>query len=73
MTTRFEVRTRSGELLGIFPGPISDHADQIRALIADHPGAAIKPVVAVDDPCSHHPAYTADNCPTCGTSREIGR
>lgn len=71
MHTRFEVRTRSGELLGIFPSPLEDDAEQIRALIADHPGAELKPRTSVDHPCAEHPAYEADNCPACGTARKI--
>jgi hypothetical protein len=71
MHTRYEVRSRSGELLGIFPAPIADHADQVRALIADHPGAEVKPAVSIDSPCPEHPAYEADNCPVCGTARQI--
>lgn len=69
MHTRFEVRTRDGELLGIFPAPISDHAEDVRALIANHPGADVKPVVTLDNPCSEHPAYESGNCPICGTAR----
>lgn len=66
MHTRFEVRSATGDLLGIFPAPVADHAEQIRALIAGHPGADVKPVVTLDDPCPNHPAYEADNCPSCG-------
>lgn len=72
MHTRFEVRSRKGELLGIFPAPITDNLDAIRALIEKHPGARVRSTVSVDNPCAEHPAYEADNCPTCGTSRTIG-
>ncbi|GAB2878546.1 hypothetical protein GCM10027026_31640 [Myroides odoratimimus subsp. xuanwuensis] len=68
MHTRFEVRSRSGDLLGIFPGPIEDHADQVSALMAERPGADVRPVVTLDNPCEGHPAYEADNCPGCGTA-----
>ena len=72
MHSRFEVRSRDGELLGIFPAPITDHADAVRALIADHPGAEVRSTVSVDEPCSEHPAYEAHNCPACGTTATIG-
>ncbi len=71
MHTRYEVRSRTGDLLGIFPPPLEDHAEQIRALIAEHPGAEVKPKTTVDEPCADHPAYEADNCPACGTARQI--
>ena len=32
--SRFVVRSRDGEVLGIFPAPLADHAVTIRALIA---------------------------------------
>lgn len=73
MHSRFEVRSRDGELLGIFPAPISDHADAVRALIDDHPGAEVHSTVSLDDPCAKHPAYEADNCPACGTSAQMSR
>ena len=69
MHSRFEVRSREGELLGIFPSPISEHVDEVRALIDRHPGADVRPVVTLDNPCAEHPAYEADNCPACGTTR----
>jgi hypothetical protein len=65
MHSRFEVRSRTGELLGIFPAPISEHAESVRALIAANPGAEVKPKVTIDNPCAEHPAYEADNCPVC--------
>ena len=71
MHTRFEVRTASGELLGIFPSPIAKHADDVRALIAAHPDAEVRPVVTLDDPCQRHPAYEVDNCPECGTNKTL--
>lgn len=27
---------------------------------------------ATGDACPEHPAYTSDNCPSCGTARQIG-
>ena len=67
--SRFEVRDRDGSLLGIFPAPISEHAEEVRALIAKHPGAEVRSTVSLDNPCSEHPAYEADNCPICGTAQ----
>lgn len=72
MHTRIEVRSRRGELLGIFPSPISEHAEEVRALIAKHPGAEVKSSATLDNPCAEHPAYEADNCPVCGTARQVG-
>lgn len=66
--SRFIVRSGTGEVLGIFPAPISDHAEEIRALFSKHPGAEIKSMVTTDTPCALHPAYEADNCPACGRS-----
>jgi hypothetical protein len=63
--SRFEVRNRNGDLLGIFPAPISEHADAVRRLIDANPGAEVTPKVTVDDPCRDHPAFEADNCPRC--------
>ncbi|WP_435769719.1 hypothetical protein [Nocardioides sp. SYSU DS0651] len=71
MHSRFEVRSRDGNLLGIFPAPISEHAEEVRALIDKHPGADVKPVVTLDNPCAKHPAYEAENCPACGTSATV--
>ena len=66
MHSRFEVRGRDRELLGIFPAPLTDHADQIKTLIRQHPGAEVTPVVTLDNPCPRHDAYEADNCPRRG-------
>lgn len=63
--SRFVVRSRDGEVLGIFPAPLADHAVTIRALIAQHPGADVDARVTSDAPCDAHPAYEADNCPVC--------
>lgn len=71
MHSRFVVRSTSGELLGIFPAPMADHADSIRALIANHPGAKVKSEVTVENACGRHPAFEADNCLVCGTGSEI--
>lgn len=73
MHSRFEVRSREGKLLGIFPSPISEHAEQVRALIAANPGAEVRSTVSLDNPCAEHPAYESDNCPACGTSVDITR
>lgn len=71
MHTRFEVRTATGDLLGIFPGSVAEYAAEVRALIADHPDAEVRPVVTVDEPCKLHPSYEADNCPDCGTATTL--
>lgn len=67
MHSRFVVRSMSGELLGIFPAPIHAHAGAIRALMADNPGAEVRAMVSVENPCRLHPPFEADNCPACGT------
>jgi hypothetical protein len=67
--SRYEVRDRDGGLLGIYPAPISDHAEEVRALIEAHPGAKVTSTVTTDRACAAHPAYEADNCPICRTSR----
>lgn len=63
--SRFIVRPRDGEVLGIFPAPLADHAVTIRALVEQHPGAEVEAKVTSDSPCDAHPAYEADNCPVC--------
>lgn len=63
--SRFVVRSRHGEVLGIFPAPIADSAQTIRALMSKHCGAQIRSIVTTDHPCGLHPAYEADNCPAC--------
>lgn len=65
MHSRYEVRSREGELLGIFPAPLTDHADQIKKLIGQHLGAEVAPIVTLDNRCPRHDAYEADNCPHC--------
>lgn len=71
MHSRIEVRTRDGELLGIFPAPIADHAEDVKALVERHPGAEVRSTVSPDSPCAEHPIYEADNCPICGTAQTI--
>jgi hypothetical protein len=56
-------------LLSIFPAPISEHAEEVKALIAEHPGAEVRSTVSLDDLCAEHPAYEADYCPICGTAK----
>ncbi len=73
MHSRLLVRAPSGEILGIFSPPLTDHAESIRALIAAHPGAEVKSEVWPENPCPLHAAFEVDYCPTCGTAREIGR
>lgn len=67
-STRLQVRSTSGELLGIFP---KGEMAAVKALVAQHPGASVKVTVSIDSPCHLHPAYSADNCPSCGTSARI--
>lgn len=72
MHSRFVVRDTNGELLGIFPGPLAQHAAAIKSLIVDHPGAHVKSAVTVENPCPQHQAFEVDNCPACGRSRRLG-
>ena len=66
MNTSYRVTNAAGELLGIFP---KDELLAVKALVQANPGAQVKPVVTIDNPCSKHSAFEADNCPACGTSR----
>lgn len=66
--SRVVVRSHHGEVLGIFPAPIADHAALIRALLAAHPRAEVNSVVTTDAPCRDHPAYEADKLPGVRTS-----
>lgn len=66
MNTSYRVTSAAGELLGIFP---KGELDAVKVLVDANPGASVKPVVTIDNPCSQHAAYEADNCPSCGTSR----
>jgi len=63
----YQITSRKGELLGIFPAI----CDQLKALVTANPGARIKAVATVDDPCHLHPAYETGNCPGCGTDTRI--
>lgn len=69
--SRFIVRSRDGEVLGMFPAPPADHAATIRALVEGHPGAEVASAVTTDIPCQDHPAYEADNCPVCTPTRPL--
>lgn len=66
MNTSYRVTSTAGELLGIFP---KGELAAVKALVDANPGASIKPVVTITNACSQHPAFEADNCPSCGTSR----
>lgn len=66
MNTSYRVSTGAGELLGIFP---KGELLAVKALVQANPGAQVVPVVTIDNPCSKHAAFEADNCPSCGTSR----
>ena len=63
MHTTYQIR-KAGELVGIF-----DNLAAVKEFVAANPGAEVKPVVTTDNTCAAHPAYEADNCPACGTSR----
>ena len=66
MNTSYRVTSSAGHLLGIFPkGGLA----AVKALVDANPGAHVKPVVTIDNPCTEHPAYDVGNCPACGTSR----
>lgn len=71
MSTRIEVRDTAGRLLGIFPGALSQHAEEIRRLIARYPDAEVYPVASTGDRCAAHPGFEKDYCPSCGTARRI--
>lgn len=68
MNTKFKVTDARGELLGIFP---KGDMPALRAFVAANVGAEVKPLVTVDNPCTKHAAYDAENCPLCGTSARI--
>lgn len=68
MNSTYQVRTATGELLGIFgAGSLLD----VKALVQANPGAVVKSVVTIDSPCHSHPAFEASNCPACGTARSL--
>lgn len=68
MNTSYRVTSAAGHLLGIFPnGALLD----VKALVDANPGAEVKSVVTIDNPCVAHPAFEADYCPSCGTARSI--
>lgn len=63
MNTSYRVTTAAGELIGIFP---KGELAAVKALVDANPGASVKPVVTIDNPCSKHAAFEADYCPACG-------
>lgn len=69
MSTKFKVTDTRGVLLGIFP---KGEMGRLKAFVAANPGARVKPIVTVDNPCPMHVAYEADNCPACGTATRVG-
>lgn len=71
MATRIEVRDTDGQLIMAFLGPLSEHSNHIRTLLDANPGARVRPVVSVSDPCPIHRAFERENCPSCGTARRI--
>lgn len=69
MSTSYRV-TKGTEVIGIFAKTDDgSHWADIKALVSANPGAEVKPVVSSDNACTEHPAFDADNCPSCGTSR----
>lgn len=68
MTTTYRVTSTAGQLLGIFP---AGELAAVKALVDANPGASVKPVTTMTNACAAHPAYEADYCPSCGTSRII--
>ena len=64
MNTSYQVTSTTGSLLGIYP---KGELLAVKALVDANPGAEVKVVVTVDNPCTLHPAYEADYCPSCGT------
>lgn len=66
--TSYRVTDRTGHLLGIFP---KGELQAVKLLVDANPGAKVQPVVTIDNPCAAHPAFEADNCPACGTSRVV--
>lgn len=68
MNTSYRVTSPAGQLLGIYP---KAELAAVKALVAQHPGANVKAVVTIDNPCAAHPAFEADYCPTCGTAQSF--
>jgi hypothetical protein len=64
MRTSYQVTSKDGRLLA----PYST-LSEVQTLVNASPGATVQAVVTVSNPCHAHPAYEADNCPVCGTSR----
>lgn len=65
MNTSYRVTNQAGELLGVFP---KGELLAVKALVDANPGASVKAVVS-HVACDQHPAFEADNCPACGTTR----
>lgn len=63
MNTSYRVISATGSLLGIYP---KGELVAVKALVDANPGAEVKVVVTIDNPCASHPAYEADYCPACG-------
>lgn len=68
MTSIYRVTDAAGNVVGEFA--TTDMA-AVRAAVAAHPGAKVKAVTTIDNPCAVHPAFEADNCPGCGTAARI--
>lgn len=66
MNTTFTVLSATGAALGSF-----DNLIDVKATVQANPGAEVKVSVAISNACTAHPAYEADYCPSCGTSRSI--
>lgn len=70
MNTSYRVTSTAGELIALVAKTEDgSHWAELKALLATSPDAQVKPVVTIDNPCSRHCAFEADNCPSCGTSR----
>lgn len=63
MHTTYRVTSKAGQLLGVFP---KGELVAVKALVDSNPGAEVKAVVTIANPCNLHPAFEADYCPTCG-------
>ena len=67
LVTSYRVTDQAGGLLGIFP---KSELTAVKALVSAHPGSHVRPVVTITGAtCAAHPAFEADNCPSCGTTR----
>jgi hypothetical protein len=66
LRSTFLVTAADGSPLGT-----AESIEDLKAIVADHPGAQFKSVVTILNPCERHASFEADNCPTCGTAAKI--